>query len=127
MFDWFRKKQASRKYVDLIKDASAKWANWDPPKTIQVNLVVARSYLQRLIPSEQAGDFGVINMESGQLERVGNIYTHPETVEIAKKYPAKAQPADEMYVVNSTYTKRSDRSAGVSGCVRIIQSPSDAC
>lgn len=33
---WFARKEASRKYVDLIKEASSKWANWDPPNAIEV-------------------------------------------------------------------------------------------
>lgn len=35
MFSLFTK-QASRKYVDLIYGVSSKWANWDPPKKLEV-------------------------------------------------------------------------------------------
>ncbi|SRR6266702_1120895 len=37
------KENAQRKYIDLIKEASSKWANWDPPKRIQVSLVIHSS------------------------------------------------------------------------------------
>jgi hypothetical protein len=29
---------ASRKFIDLIRQASSKWANWDPPIEIKVSL-----------------------------------------------------------------------------------------
>ncbi|EKM58694.1 uncharacterized protein PHACADRAFT_253181 [Phanerochaete carnosa HHB-10118-sp] len=96
MFEWFQKKQASRKYVDLIMDASSKWANWDPPKTIQ------------------AGDFGTINRESGQFERIGNIYTYPDTADIARKHPVNSRPAEEVYVIHSHYSKKVEGNAGAS-------------
>ncbi|KAF9490654.1 hypothetical protein BDN71DRAFT_1453982 [Pleurotus eryngii] len=35
MFSLFTK-QASRKYLDLIYGVSSKWANWDPPKKLEV-------------------------------------------------------------------------------------------
>ncbi|KAG1782202.1 hypothetical protein EV702DRAFT_1070599 [Suillus placidus] len=47
---------ASRKFIDLIRQASSKWANWDPPIEIKV------------------GDYGKIDNESGELDVEGNIY-----------------------------------------------------
>ncbi|KAG2148858.1 hypothetical protein DEU56DRAFT_782530 [Suillus clintonianus] len=47
---------ASRKFIDLIRQASSKWANWDPPIKIKV------------------GDYGTIDSESGELDVEGNIY-----------------------------------------------------
>ncbi|KIJ65855.1 hypothetical protein HYDPIDRAFT_27082 [Hydnomerulius pinastri MD-312] len=47
---------SSRKYVELIFKASSKWANWDPPYSVQ------------------CGHYGTINPDSGQLEINGNIY-----------------------------------------------------
>lgn len=47
---------ASRKFIDLIRQASSKWANWDPPIEIKV------------------GAYGKIDNESGDLEVEGNIY-----------------------------------------------------
>jgi hypothetical protein len=37
MFLFRSRENAQRKYVDLIKEAAAKWPNWDPPKTIYVS------------------------------------------------------------------------------------------
>ncbi|KAG1748135.1 hypothetical protein EDB19DRAFT_1684462 [Suillus lakei] len=47
---------ASRKFIDLIRQASSKWANWDPPIEIKV------------------GDYGMIDNETGELDVEGNIY-----------------------------------------------------
>ncbi|KAG1869167.1 hypothetical protein C8R48DRAFT_110368 [Suillus tomentosus] len=47
---------ASRKFIDLIRQASSKWANWDPPIEIKV------------------GDYGTIEHDSGELDVEGNIY-----------------------------------------------------
>lgn len=38
---WFFRKEASRKYVDLINETSSKWANWDPPAPIVVSAPIA--------------------------------------------------------------------------------------
>ena len=40
MFRFRSRKKAQRKYVDLIKGASAKWPNWDPPKQILVSIAI---------------------------------------------------------------------------------------
>ncbi|KAI6024212.1 hypothetical protein EDC04DRAFT_2725496 [Pisolithus marmoratus] len=45
-----------RKYVDLIHDATSKWANWDPPIPIKV------------------GAFGKLDRTTGELEVHGNVY-----------------------------------------------------
>jgi hypothetical protein len=34
------KENAQRKYVDLIKEAAAKWANWDPARNILVSIAI---------------------------------------------------------------------------------------
>ena len=35
----FRSKEnAQRKYIELIRDAAAKWPNWDPPNKILVSI-----------------------------------------------------------------------------------------
>ncbi|GJE89795.1 hypothetical protein PsYK624_059030 [Phanerochaete sordida] len=93
--DYFRRPQASRKYVDLIMEASSKWANWDPPKTIE------------------AGDIGIIDKDSGQFEKIGSIYTHPATAEAAKAYPAVLKPAEDVLVINSVYAKKVGGGGGV--------------
>ncbi|EKM60622.1 uncharacterized protein PHACADRAFT_189748 [Phanerochaete carnosa HHB-10118-sp] len=100
MLGWFQKSEASRKYVDLIREASSKWANWDPPKTIQ------------------AGDFGTIDKKSGQFERAGNIYRHSKMAEMAENYPVTVQPSEELYSVHSFHARqvaaRADANSGAS-------------
>ena len=32
------KENAQRKYIDLIRETSSLWANWDPPKRVRVSL-----------------------------------------------------------------------------------------
>jgi len=86
MRKWFQRKQASRKYVDLIMYATSKWANWDPPNAIK------------------AGDFGTIDPETGQFKREGNIYVHPETAAIAKKFPAETKKRESRFVAISKYS-----------------------
>jgi len=34
------KENAQRKYIDLIKEAAAKWANWDPARNIYVSIAI---------------------------------------------------------------------------------------
>ncbi len=38
MFLFRAKEIAQRKYINLIKEATEKWSNWDPPKTIHVSI-----------------------------------------------------------------------------------------
>ncbi|KAG9312681.1 hypothetical protein JVU11DRAFT_7098 [Chiua virens] len=48
-----------RKYVDLIREVSSKWVNWDPPIPVEV------------------GAFGDVDRDTGELIVDGNIY-HPD-------------------------------------------------
>ncbi|GJE92066.1 hypothetical protein PsYK624_082190 [Phanerochaete sordida] len=101
--NWFTKKEASRKYIDLIRDASSKWANWDPPKTIR------------------AGDIGFVNRDSGEFERLGNIYRSQdmaqlgcdaELFELVQSHPATVTPADEVYTIKSYNATQVGMNAG---------------
>ncbi|KAF8126282.1 hypothetical protein EV363DRAFT_1348183 [Boletus edulis] len=49
-------KYDSRKFIDLIRATTSKWANWDPPREIKV------------------GDIGKINRQTGEFDWQGNIY-----------------------------------------------------
>ncbi|KIJ60777.1 hypothetical protein HYDPIDRAFT_43111 [Hydnomerulius pinastri MD-312] len=49
-------KYESRKFVDLILSSASKWANWDPPRPINV------------------GDYGSIDRATGEFVWEGNIY-----------------------------------------------------
>lgn len=66
---------AARKYIDLIRQSTAKWANWDPPIPIQV------------------GAYGRLNTESGELDIEGNIYD-PEFQILLDKVDGKLKLAD---------------------------------
>ncbi|KAG2115695.1 hypothetical protein BD769DRAFT_1629906 [Suillus cothurnatus] len=66
---------AARKFIDLIRQSTAKWANWDPPIPIQV------------------GAYGRLNVESGELDIEGNIYD-PEFQILLDKVDGKLKLAD---------------------------------
>jgi len=76
----------ARLFVELIRKATGgKYANWSPPKKVQV------------------GDYGTVDKETGEFERAGNIYD-PEfapELELGKKHPAQAaSPDDQLTVVS---------------------------
>ncbi|KAH7923113.1 hypothetical protein BV22DRAFT_1106266 [Leucogyrophana mollusca] len=95
-------KFASRKYVDLIRQTTAKWANWDPPIPIKV------------------GDYGEVNLETGGLDVQGNIYDE-HFKEIFEQYqpdmdldnhkPKVGEP-DKDFVASSIGVRRKDLKVG---------------
>jgi len=91
-------KQASRKFIDLIQQASSKYANWDPPHLIEV------------------GDYGEIDRETGKLEKAGNIYdgscVNAAVNKLAAKYPPVKNPARDEYTLNSVHARRADFNIG---------------
>ncbi|KAH9024883.1 hypothetical protein EDB85DRAFT_2150197 [Lactarius pseudohatsudake] len=80
---------AQRKFVDLINEATFKWANWDPSKVIQ---------------------------KSAELKVEGNIFTHPEMRHIAQDYPAFVAPETDIYQIHSQPVRRLDIQADVGAC-----------
>ncbi|KAG1751914.1 hypothetical protein EDD22DRAFT_784921 [Suillus occidentalis] len=66
---------AGRKFIDLIRQSTAKWANWDPPIPIQV------------------GAYGRLNTETGELDIEGNIYD-PEFQVLLDKVDGTLKLAD---------------------------------
>ncbi|OCB85154.1 hypothetical protein A7U60_g7780 [Sanghuangporus baumii] len=84
------KKTASRKFIDLIKTAVSKLANWEPS-----------------IPIE-AGDYGTLDRETGQFERQGNIYKEVEIKSITSRFPPIIGPQIDMYQVASLTVKKLD-------------------
>ncbi|KAH9023040.1 hypothetical protein EDB83DRAFT_2679128 [Lactarius deliciosus] len=60
-----------RKFVDLINEATFKWANWDPPKVIQVSPSPLHHSDAAEPPVLQIGDFGTIDKKSGRVESRG--------------------------------------------------------
>ncbi|EJC99695.1 uncharacterized protein FOMMEDRAFT_142664 [Fomitiporia mediterranea MF3/22] len=84
------KKTASRKYIDLIKYSSNKWANWDPSNPVE------------------AGDYGGVNKESGEFERQGNLYRDSTIAEITARYPPiyNSETTDYQYHSLNTRTTK---------------------
>ncbi|KAG1852135.1 hypothetical protein DFJ58DRAFT_791687 [Suillus subalutaceus] len=80
-------KYVSRKFIDLIQGATSKWANWDPPRPINV------------------GDYGMINNETGEFEWEGNLYTTTNDIGIDMTDPAlgpiEQEEGDDKYIVKS--------------------------
>ena len=106
MFRFRSRQNAQRKYVDLIKEAAAKWPNWDPPRRIYVS--IAHQPLgpwQRVLTvpfdPKQAGDFGTVDKETGELRVEGNIYTHVDTIRIASQHPVVFAPGVDQFEIHS--------------------------
>ncbi|KAF8580064.1 hypothetical protein K439DRAFT_1637300 [Ramaria rubella] len=79
---------ASRKYVDLIHNATSKWPNWDPPK--QIN----------------AGDFGTIDMKTGDFLVDGNVYNDVGTFGLTATHHPQIQAAEDAFEAASEKTMR---------------------
>ncbi|ETW80127.1 hypothetical protein HETIRDRAFT_322200 [Heterobasidion irregulare TC 32-1] len=84
----FRSHIASRKYIDLIHRETAKYANWDPSKKIEV------------------GDYGHINRKTGEFEVEGNVYKHSSTAEKAALFPPNIGYPMLSYTVSSHVVAR---------------------
>ncbi|KAN0135062.1 hypothetical protein V8E53_006953, partial [Lactarius tabidus] len=79
-----------RKFIDLINEATFKWANLDPSKTITI------------------GDFGTIDKKTGELKTEGNIFTHPEIRQFTQAYPSFEAPEVDLYQIHSREVRRLD-------------------
>ncbi|KAI0247148.1 hypothetical protein BJV78DRAFT_1248194 [Lactifluus subvellereus] len=84
------RERAQRKYVDLIKEAGAKWPNWEAPVIIH------------------AGEIGTVDRKTGEWKSEGNIYTHPDIAPIARRYPLAREPVPEVYQIHSYETRGTD-------------------
>ncbi|KAI0259830.1 hypothetical protein BC834DRAFT_598188 [Gloeopeniophorella convolvens] len=83
---WFPLKpapNAQRKYVDLIMQASGKWPNWDPPKTVQ------------------PGDFGSVEGETGEFVSEGNIYSLDVIKDLAVQHPIRIGDRVDRHNIHS--------------------------
>ena len=112
------KGNAQRKFVDLINEATFKWANWDPPKVIQVGGLSYSPSFRRArnsprCPLLQIGDFGTIDKATGELKVEGNIFTHPQIKHIAQAYPAYEAPETDLYQIHSQQVRRLEVPADV--------------
>ncbi|KAG1782203.1 hypothetical protein EV702DRAFT_1041898 [Suillus placidus] len=93
---------ASRKFIDLIRQASSKWANWDPPIEIKV------------------GHYGKIDSLTGGLDVEGNIYDPEFQTSLNKQgvninlsdpscQPQTGEEVDDI-IISSSGVKRGDLS-----------------
>ncbi|KAH8105761.1 hypothetical protein DFH11DRAFT_1277520 [Phellopilus nigrolimitatus] len=94
---FWSKKEASRKFIDLIRRSSSWWANWDP--SIQIT----------------AGDYGEIDTTSGQFVKEGNIYTSSDKsiADLAAQFQVVSEVALDKYIINSSTAKQHDLEADV--------------
>ncbi|KAI9510612.1 hypothetical protein F5148DRAFT_1147463 [Russula earlei] len=91
------KEHAQRKYIDLIKEATSKWPNWNPTREIQV------------------GDFGKVNIKTGDFIVEGNIYTDVNIAKIASQYPPVQVPEVDYYQIPSYEARALDVKANGDG------------
>ncbi|KAG2151621.1 uncharacterized protein EDB93DRAFT_1103058 [Suillus bovinus] len=76
----------SRKFMDLLYTPTYQFVNWDPLTAINV------------------GDYGMVNKETGEFEREGNLYTLQNDVDIDMTDPALRPietEGDDTYIVKS--------------------------
>ncbi|KAG1775610.1 hypothetical protein EV702DRAFT_422190 [Suillus placidus] len=82
-------KYESRKFIDLIQGVTSKWANWDPPRPINV------------------GDYGMIDNETGEFDWEGNFYNLKTTNKIYIDMtdpalgPIEQEGGDDIFIVKS--------------------------
>jgi len=84
-----------RKYIDLIRQVSSKWVNWDPPIEIQV------------------GAYGTVDKETGEFIMEGNVYDPAFQDELDKHnagirmldYPPQEGPIEGDFVIASRGAK----------------------
>ncbi|KAF8573970.1 hypothetical protein K439DRAFT_1642559 [Ramaria rubella] len=79
---------ASRKYVDLIHNATSKWPNWDPPNQIK------------------AGDYGTIDVKTGDFLVDGNVYNDVGTFGLTTTHHPQIQAAEDAFEAASEKTMR---------------------
>ena len=99
-------KNPSRKFIDLIRDVSSKWANWDPPNQIKVSIFRSPSGGTQLHYHSQVGDYGTINKETGQFEVDGNIYEDPSIVNLTAAHPPLQTCPENSFIASSSGVKR---------------------
>jgi len=93
---------SSRKFVDLIFKATAKWANLNPPTDIKV------------------GDYGKLDETTGEFLREGNIYNDSHNIflqdqniaQLVKDHPPITATREDEYIAASTRVKRGDFKLG---------------
>jgi hypothetical protein len=96
-----------RKYIDLIRQVSSKWVNWDPPIGIQV------------------GAYGTIDKETGDWIVEGNVYDPAFQTELDKHnagivmadFPPQEGPVEGDFVIASRGAKARNLNVDTEVCV----------
>ncbi|OCB86598.1 hypothetical protein A7U60_g6276 [Sanghuangporus baumii] len=86
------KKQASRKFIDLINRAGTIWANWKPSIPIK------------------PGFYGTIDEKTGEFQKKGDIFSpdfdEPEIKDIVNKYLLISAPPVDIQMIRSFDAKK---------------------
>ena len=109
------RRNPQRKYIDLINEASAKWANWDPPRRIKVGFLLPIHLLltDLIAVLQQPGDFGTVVKSTGEFVVEGNVYVHGDLAHISKKYlPSEGHELDR-YNIHSYEVRGVDIGGGL--------------
>jgi len=90
---------ASRKYIDLIRKADTKWANWDPS-----------------LPHPEVGDYGTVDRETGLFEKDGSVYDLDDPLREhfpdMGKYPPEDAIPDDQLRIHTNNARQVDFSVG---------------
>lgn len=113
-----------RKYVDLIRQVSSKWVNWDPPIPVEVRRVSFPRSID-LISVSQVGAFGEVESETGELRVDGNVYDPDFQAELNKlglslrmaDHPPQEGGDEEDVIISSKGARRVDVGLGPEVCV----------
>ncbi|KAG8897556.1 hypothetical protein FRB99_008066, partial [Tulasnella sp. 403] len=76
-----------RKFVDLIFCASNLYSNWEPSHPIRV------------------GEYGVLNTETAEFEREGNIYDDPDFADMVRNKPPEPIPTEDRIILTSNHVR----------------------
>ncbi|KAG8864112.1 hypothetical protein FRB96_006986 [Tulasnella sp. 330] len=94
-------KYVQRKYVDLIRKAEGKWANWEPS-----------------MPHPEVGDYGRVNPDTGAFERDGSIYSDEFAEQhwsnkprMKDEFPPVPGERETMVMIKSNSARQFDLSA----------------
>ena len=104
-------------YAKMMNRMCGTQANWDPPAKLRVSSVSPGQLNVETfiftISSEQAGDFGMMKKQTGQLIVEGNIYEHKAIREVAVAYQAVRTLAIEYMEAHSYGVRSLDLGLGV--------------
>lgn len=108
LLDFWKGKNASRKFIDLIWKSSTKYAVWDP------------AYAEI-----QVGDYGALDKDTGHFEKAGNIFRTPELEHLVRDHQQpsiKDDPkSDNVMTITSLNAKKVDIDTALSVNAQVAQ------